>query len=233
MKTTILIALFFMVVDCVSQLNAGTYTEEQGSFKVGNKAESPKTPEIYHLKKAELKYILKPKHQLPVSNVDVFILTFPSLITTPFPENNMVYAEYYVPRNLKTFPATVVLDITGGDQSLSRTISSYLASRGIGCLFVQMAYYGPKKVAQNGDTLYYSLPDNALDFGTFYKSTTDSLGELVNKLPKTNNSFLIIFCDKNQENKMYVHILYFISFSPYSINFNSEYFIQLLFFYLL
>jgi dienelactone hydrolase len=77
--------------------------------------------------------------------VDVFTLTFPSLITTPFPENNMVYAEYYVPRNLKTFPATVVLDITGGDQSLSRTISSYLASRGIGCLFVQMAYYGPRR----------------------------------------------------------------------------------------
>jgi hypothetical protein len=58
--------------------------------------------------------------------------------------------------------------------------------------FKKMAYYGPKKVAQNGDTLYYSLPDNALDFGTFYKSATDSLGELVNKLPKTNNSFLII-----------------------------------------
>ncbi len=145
MKTTIFIALFFMVVDCVSQLNAGTFTEEQGSFVVGNKAESPKTPEIYHLKKAELKYILKPKHQFPVSNVDVFTLTFPSLITTPFPENNMVYAEYYVPRNLKTFPATVILDITGGDQSLSRTISSYLASRGIGCLFVQMAYYGPRR----------------------------------------------------------------------------------------
>ena len=68
--------------------------------------------------------------------------------------------------------------------------------------FKKMAYYGPKKVAQNGDTLYYSLPDNALDFGTFYKSTTDSLGELINKLPKTNNSFLIIFCDKNQENKL-------------------------------
>jgi len=31
-----------------------------------------------------------------------------------------------------------------------------------------------------------------------------------------------VYDDKNQENKMYVHILYFISFSPYSINFNSE-----------
>ena len=145
MKTTITIALFFMAVVGLSELNAGTFVEEKGTFQVGAKPESVKTPEIYHLKKAIINYILKPKHQLPVSNVDVFILTFPSLITTPFPENNMVYAEYYVPRNLKTFPATVVLDITGGDQSLSRTISSYLASRGIGCLFVQMAYYGPRR----------------------------------------------------------------------------------------
>ena len=145
MKTTITIALFFMAVVGLSELNAGTFVEEKGTFQVGAKPESEKTPEIYHLKKAILNYILNPKPQLPFPNVDVFILTSPSLTTTPFPENNMVYAEYYVPRNLKTFPATVVLDITGGDQSLSRTISSYLASRGIGCLFVQMAYYGPRR----------------------------------------------------------------------------------------
>lgn len=145
MKTTITIALFFMAVVGLSDLNAGNFVEEKGTFQVGAKPESAKTPEIYHLKKTDLNYVLKPKHQLPVSNVDVFILTFPSLTKTPYPENNTVYAEYYVPRNLKTFPATVVLDITGGDQSLSRTISSYLASRGIGCLFVQMAYYGPRR----------------------------------------------------------------------------------------
>ena len=145
MKTTILILLFFMGVVFLPKLNASNFEEEQGSFKVGFKPESPKTPEIYHLKKTQLNYKLKPKHQLSVSNVDVFTLTFPSLVTTPFPENNTVYAEYYVPRNLKTFPATVVLDITGGDQSLSRTISSYLASRGVACLFVQMAYYGPRR----------------------------------------------------------------------------------------
>ncbi|NBR05793.1 MAG: abhydrolase domain-containing 18 [Planctomycetes bacterium] len=145
MKTTMILSMFFMAAVCLSELNAGTFIEEQGSFKVGTKPESQKTPDIYHLKKADLNYILKPKHQLPISNVDVYTLTFPSLITTPFPENNTVYAEYYVPRNLKSFPATVVLDITGGDQSLSRTISSYLASRGVGCLFVQMAYYGPRR----------------------------------------------------------------------------------------
>jgi len=118
---------------------------EQGTFQVGNKPEPKSTPEMYHLKKSDLNYKLTPKLQLPISNVDVFVLTFPSLIETPYAENNTVYAEYYVPKNLKIFPATVVLDITGGDQSLSRTISSYLASRGIGALFVQMAYYGPRR----------------------------------------------------------------------------------------
>jgi hypothetical protein len=69
--------------------------------------------------------------------------------------------------------------------------------------FKKMAYYGPKKVVQNGDTLYYTLPENALDFGTFFrKFQSDSITELINKLPENQNSFLIIFCDQNQENKL-------------------------------
>jgi len=66
-----------------------------------------------------------------------------------------------------------------------------------------MAYYGPKKLDQNGDTLFYVLPDNALDFGAFFKtSLNDSTDEIVKKSPKIESCFLIIFCDKNQENKL-------------------------------
>jgi cephalosporin-C deacetylase-like acetyl esterase len=39
----------------------------------------------------------------------------------------------------------IVLDITGGDQMLSRVISRHLAQNGINALFVQMAYYGPRR----------------------------------------------------------------------------------------
>lgn len=145
----LIIALLLFVLISISNIQAFTFPEEQGTFKVGNKPESPDTPALYHLKNAELKYQMKPKHQLQVSKVDIYTLTFPSLIKTPFIENNTVHAEYYVPRSLKNYPATVVLDITGGDQSLSRTISSYLASRGIGCLFVQMAYYGPRRPTES------------------------------------------------------------------------------------
>jgi dienelactone hydrolase len=64
---------------------------------------------------------------------------------TGTPENNTVHAEYYRPRLKGPFPCVIVLDITGGDQSLSRFISTLLAENGIGGLFVQMAYYGPRR----------------------------------------------------------------------------------------
>jgi hypothetical protein len=69
--------------------------------------------------------------------------------------------------------------------------------------FKKMAYYGPKKIDENGDTLYYSLPENALSFGCFFnKPINDSSVEIINKSGQLNNSFLIIFCDKIQENKL-------------------------------
>src|SRR5207302_366383 len=80
---------------------------------------------------------------LPVSGIEVYQLTFPSPVTTPTPENNTVYAEYYRPKGEGPFPAVIVLDITGGDQSLSRFIARSLAQNKIAGLFVQMAYYGP------------------------------------------------------------------------------------------
>src|SRR5207245_8325209 len=67
--------------------------------------------------------------------------------TSPYPENNTVHAEYYRPNRPGPFPCVVVLDITGGDQKLSRIIARHLAQNGIGGLFVQMAYYGPRRPA--------------------------------------------------------------------------------------
>src|SRR5206468_4240476 len=72
-------------------------------------------------------------------------IRFPSPLTCDCPENNTVYAEYYRPKGAGPFPAAVVLDITGGDQSLTRTISNCLAQNRIAALFVQMAYYGPRR----------------------------------------------------------------------------------------
>jgi dienelactone hydrolase len=82
---------------------------------------------------------------LPTSGLNIFAVRFPSPLTSPCPDNNTVYAEYYRPAGAGPFPGVIVLDITGGDQSLSRTIATCLAQNQIAALFVQMAYYGPRR----------------------------------------------------------------------------------------
>lgn len=102
-------------------------------------------PERYRLTARTFDYELKPLRELPVCGMTISALTFPSPVTTPVPENNTVYAEYYRPKGTGPFPAVIVLDITGGDQSLSRNISRVLAQNHVAALFVQMAYYPPRR----------------------------------------------------------------------------------------
>jgi dienelactone hydrolase len=102
-------------------------------------------PPRYRLAERSFDYTLKPFRDLTVSGVEIYQLTFPSPVISATPENNTVYAEYYRPKGDGPFPAVVVLDITGGDQSLSRFIARTLAQNRIAGLFVQMAYYGPRR----------------------------------------------------------------------------------------
>lgn len=102
-------------------------------------------PARYRLDRHDFAYQLKYLRALPDAGVEVFELTFPSPVKSPHPENNTVYAEYYRPQKQKGFPCVIVLDITGGDQKLSRLIARHLAQNGVGGLFVQMAYYGPRR----------------------------------------------------------------------------------------
>ena len=121
------------------------FAQETGTvdFKpIDNQAD---VPETYRLSERTFSYTMKPFRTLPVSGVEIFRVTFPSPVTSPTPENNTVYAEYYRPIGSGPFPAVVVLDITGGDQSLSRFIAQTLAQNKIAGLFVQMAYYGPRR----------------------------------------------------------------------------------------
>jgi dienelactone hydrolase len=104
-----------------------------------------KTPERYRLKARAFSYELAPKTVLPGSAVRIAHLKFPSAVETPQPENNTVHAEYYRPKGQGPFPAVIVLDVTAGDQNLSRAISTFLAQNGVAGLFVQMAYYGPRR----------------------------------------------------------------------------------------
>ena len=69
--------------------------------------------------------------------------------------------------------------------------------------FKKMAFYGPKQLNQNGDTIYYQIPENSLSIGEFYKKKiSDTVSEIINKTPRLENSFLIIFSDHKQEDKI-------------------------------
>jgi dienelactone hydrolase len=118
---------------------------ETGVVKFKPVGDQQEIPEDYRLSGHEFTYTLKKDKDYPLSGYSVYQVTFPSPIQSPYPENNTVYAAYYRPRTDKPFPCVIVLDITGGDQSLSRLFSSQLAQNGIGALFVQMAYYGPRR----------------------------------------------------------------------------------------
>ncbi len=117
----------------------------RGTIAVRPASDQKSIPERYRLEAHDFDFELRPRQVLPVSGFEVLDLRFPSPVKTPHAENNTVHAEYYRPRRDGPFPCVIVLDITGGNQELSRTIARHLAQKGVGGLFVQMAYYGPRR----------------------------------------------------------------------------------------
>jgi dienelactone hydrolase len=109
-------------------------------------ADSEKTiPRRYRLVPHQFTYRLEKTEDLPLSGVEIYHLTFPSPVKSPVKENNTVHAEYYRPKAKGKFPCVIVLDVTAGNQELSRIIATHLAQNKICGLFVQMAYYGPRR----------------------------------------------------------------------------------------
>jgi dienelactone hydrolase len=105
-------------------------------------------PAHFRLEEHRFDYEMESKTDLP--GVEVFRVRFPSPVASPHPENNTVHAEYYRPAGKGPFPGVIVLDILGGDQSLSRTVAAVLAGQKVAALFVQMAYYGPRRPPGGG-----------------------------------------------------------------------------------
>lgn len=118
---------------------------EQGRVDFRPLENSGTTPERYRLAAHSFTYELKLTRRLPACGVTIGHLCFPSPVTSATPENNTVHAEYYRPEGAGPFPGVIILDITGGNQQLSRTIALTFAQNGIAGLFVQMAYYGPRR----------------------------------------------------------------------------------------
>jgi dienelactone hydrolase len=118
---------------------------EKGSFRFTPLDGQKDIPARYRLAAADFTYELEKKRDLNGIGVTISHLRFPSPVKSKHPENNTVHAEYYRPQGDGPFPAVIVLDITGGNQMVSRHIANHLARHGVGGLFVQMAYYGPRR----------------------------------------------------------------------------------------
>ena len=136
----------FFIVFGLALLVAGPVgADEKGSFRFTPLGDQKDVPTRYRLDARRFDYQLTLKYEQRPLGLSVWRLRFPSPYKSPHVENNTVHAEYYRPIGKGPFPGVIVLDITGGDQSLSRGISTYLAQNGIAGLFVQMAYYGPRR----------------------------------------------------------------------------------------
>jgi dienelactone hydrolase len=128
-----------------SPLTAATPLVEKGDFRFTPLDEQKNIPPRYRLSEGSFNYEMKKKMDLPAIGVSIYRLHFPSPVKSATPENNTVHAEYYRPEGKGPFPGVIILDITGGNQMLSRHIATYLAQYGVAGLFVQMAYYGPRR----------------------------------------------------------------------------------------
>lgn len=135
-----LLLLGLAIVECRADASRNS-----GSVKFEPIGDVKNVPERYRLAAHTFDYEMDLKYPLPGCDVDVWRLRFPSPVTTPHKENNTVHAEYFRPRGDGRFPCVIVLDIMGGDQTVSRMIATRLAQERIAGLFVQMAYYGPRR----------------------------------------------------------------------------------------
>src|SRR5437773_2721431 len=106
-------------------------TGEQGKIAFKPLGDQSCVPERYRLKAHEFTYEMRLKREIPQAGVDVYELKYPSPVKCHFEENNTVYAEYYRPKEGGPFPAVIVLDILGGDQSVSRMQATALANNKI------------------------------------------------------------------------------------------------------
>lgn len=116
----------------------------RGTVRFQPSAAEPSVPEAFRLEAAEFPYERIPQETVS-KRFTISLLTFPSPVVTPHPNNNIVHCEYFRPVGDGQHPAVVVLHIMGGDFDLSRLFARELAHHGVAALFLKMPYYGPRR----------------------------------------------------------------------------------------
>lgn len=81
-------------------------------------------------------------------------LVFPSSVNSPWPQNNVVPCELYLPKGQPgqaqaKIPAAIVLDILDGSAVVPRLLARGLAEQGVAALYVPMACFGARRPPGN------------------------------------------------------------------------------------
>jgi dienelactone hydrolase len=118
---------------------------ERGTLKVP--ADDAKAPvaERFRMEAYSGEYKLSTRYNLRHSGVTVYDLSFPSPVKSDCPENNTVYAEYFVPTGMEKCPAVIVLDIMQGNQLIARGEAMWLAQNGVAAMVVLLPYYNERR----------------------------------------------------------------------------------------
>lgn len=152
---------YFTTVLVAEDTSPGSVTNGIVHFTPG--AQEVLLPTCYQMTPNSFSYELNRQKTPANVQVDVFTLKFPSPVVTAYPENNTVHAEYYRPQGEGPFPGVIVLGILGGDQKLARMQSAMLAQKKVAALFVQMAYYGPRRPAGKKVRLLMADVDHSMN----------------------------------------------------------------------
>jgi dienelactone hydrolase len=127
---------------CASASAAGP---QRGTFAVPADAPGATVAERYRLGAYRGEYALALRYDLRHSGVAVYDLTFPSPVKSDIPENNTVYAQYFVPKGQAKAPAVIVLDIMQGNQLIARGEAMWLAQNGVAALVVVLPHYNERR----------------------------------------------------------------------------------------
>jgi dienelactone hydrolase len=129
----------------VLSLCASSSGAECGTLSIpADDANSP-VAERYRLDACRCEYNLSLRYDLRHSGVTVYDLSFPSPVKGDIPENNTVYAQYFVPRGQGKVPAVIVLDIMQGNQLIARGEAMWLAQNGVAALVVVLPHYNERR----------------------------------------------------------------------------------------
>jgi hypothetical protein len=116
----------------------------EGEIKFEITDKEPTVAELFRMEPHTFKF--QQEFQKTASTaMEISLVTFPSPVVTPHPENNTVHCEYFRSLSPGKHPGVIVLHILGGDFDLSRLFCRNLAQHGISALFVKLPYYGPRR----------------------------------------------------------------------------------------